>query len=202
MTPEELFTAAPDWVGNGEWSNPALRENRNAWNRDGSTCQGNISNARSAKLCLEFTAPSEDGKTEDAGGRFFQYRCEPVATVPRPWCRTDGVHQVPVRWAREGSGSRARYSSTRLWRVLMHYVKQASRREERLACRPQGAPPILQLQREGSGLKGSMWACVATFGISVRSGKHNVNRDSQRYHPARKKKNDSGGIYTTSEPML
>ena len=26
---------------------------------------------------------------------FFQYRCELVAKVPRTWCRTDGVHQVP-----------------------------------------------------------------------------------------------------------
>src|ERR1700745_4109406 len=35
---------------------------------------------------------------------FFQYRCELVAKVPRPWCRKDGVHQVQVPWAREGSG--------------------------------------------------------------------------------------------------
>ena len=35
---------------------------------------------------------------------FFQYRCELVARVPRTWCRTDGVHQVPVPWVREGSG--------------------------------------------------------------------------------------------------
>jgi transposase len=35
---------------------------------------------------------------------FFQYRCELVAKVARTWCRTDGVHQVPVPWAREGSG--------------------------------------------------------------------------------------------------
>jgi hypothetical protein len=35
---------------------------------------------------------------------FFQYRCELVAKVPRTWYRTDGVHQVPVPWAREGSG--------------------------------------------------------------------------------------------------
>ena len=35
---------------------------------------------------------------------FFQYRCELVAKVPRTWCRKDGVHQVQVPWAREGSG--------------------------------------------------------------------------------------------------
>jgi hypothetical protein len=38
-----------DWVGNGEWPNAALRENRNAWNYDSSACPGNISSARSAK---------------------------------------------------------------------------------------------------------------------------------------------------------
>jgi transposase len=27
-----------------------------------------------------------------------------VASVPRTWCRTDGIHQVPVLWAGEGSG--------------------------------------------------------------------------------------------------
>jgi hypothetical protein len=27
-----------------------------------------------------------------------------VAKVLRTWCRTDGVHQVQVPWAREGSG--------------------------------------------------------------------------------------------------
>jgi transposase len=35
---------------------------------------------------------------------FFQYRCELVAKVPRTWCRTDGVHQIQVPWARQGSG--------------------------------------------------------------------------------------------------
>jgi len=35
---------------------------------------------------------------------FFQYRCELLAKVPRTWCRKDGVHQVEVPWAREGSG--------------------------------------------------------------------------------------------------
>jgi hypothetical protein len=32
------------------------------------------------------------------------YRCELVARVPRTWCRTAGVHQVHVSWARQGSG--------------------------------------------------------------------------------------------------
>ena len=35
---------------------------------------------------------------------FFQYRCELVARVPRTWCGKDGVLQVQVPWAREGSG--------------------------------------------------------------------------------------------------
>jgi transposase len=78
---------------------------------------------------------------------FFQYRCELVAKVPRVWCRKDGVHQVPVPWAREGSGFTLMMEAlmlllsaempvdamadllderdTRLWRVLMHYVEQA-----------------------------------------------------------------------------
>src|ERR1700757_1117506 len=78
---------------------------------------------------------------------FFQYRCELVAKVPRTWCRTDGVHQVQVPWAREGSGFTLLMEAlmmllsaempinamadlldehdTRLWRVLMHYVEQA-----------------------------------------------------------------------------
>ena len=78
---------------------------------------------------------------------FFQYRCELVAKVPRTWCRTDGVHQVQVPWAREGSGFSLMMEAlmmvlsaempvdamadlidehdTRLWRVLIHYVEQA-----------------------------------------------------------------------------
>jgi len=78
---------------------------------------------------------------------FFQYRCEVVAKVPRTWCRTDGVHQVEVPWAREGSGftllmealimflsaempvdgmaDLLQETDTRLWRVLIHYVQQA-----------------------------------------------------------------------------
>jgi transposase len=74
--------------------------------------------------------------------KFFQYRCELVAKVPRTWCRTDGVHQVPVPWAREGSGFTLMMEAlvlllsaempvnamadlidehdTRLWRILRH----------------------------------------------------------------------------------
>jgi transposase len=81
---------------------------------------------------------------------FFQYRCEVVAKVPRTWCRTDGVHQVEVPWAREGSGFTLLMEAlimflsaempvdgmadllgetdTRLWRVLIHYVEQAQAR--------------------------------------------------------------------------
>jgi transposase len=67
--------------------------------------------------------------------------------VPRTWCRQDGVHQVAVPWAREGSGFTLMMEAlmmllsaqmpvdamaevldehdTRLWRVVMHYVAQA-----------------------------------------------------------------------------
>ena len=88
---------------------------------------------------------------------FFQYRCELVAKVPRTWCRTDGVHQVQVPWAREGSGFTLTMEAlimllsaempvnamadlldehdTRLWRVLMHYVEQAHAKSDWSAVR-------------------------------------------------------------------
>src|SRR6202023_1767154 len=78
---------------------------------------------------------------------FVQSRCELVTRVPRTWCRTDGVHQVPVPWAREGSGFTLMMEAlvallsaempvnaiadlidehdTRLWRIMRHYVEQA-----------------------------------------------------------------------------
>jgi len=83
---------------------------------------------------------------------FFQYRCELLAKVPRTWCRKDGVHQVEVPWAREGSGFTLLMEAlvmllsaqmpvdgmsdllgetdTRLWRVLIHYVEQAQARRD------------------------------------------------------------------------
>jgi len=88
---------------------------------------------------------------------FFQYRCELVARVPRTWCRTDGVHQVQVPWARQGSGFTLLMEAsilllsaempvdamadlidehdTRLWRVLMHYVEQAHSKSDWSAVR-------------------------------------------------------------------
>ena len=88
---------------------------------------------------------------------FFQYRCELVAKVPRTWCRTDGVHQIQVPWAREGSGFTLMMEAlvmllsaempvdamadlidehdTRLWRVLMHYVEQAHAKSDWSAVR-------------------------------------------------------------------
>jgi transposase len=72
--------------------------------------------------------------------------------VPRTWCRTDGVHQVQVPWAREGSGftllmealvmllsaempvdgmaNLLQETDTRLWRVLIHYVEKAQARRD------------------------------------------------------------------------
>jgi transposase len=88
---------------------------------------------------------------------FFQYRCELVARVPRTWCRTDGVHQVPVPWAREGSGFTLMMEAlvmllsaempvnamadligehdTRLWRIMRHYVEQAHAKSDWSAVR-------------------------------------------------------------------
>ena len=83
---------------------------------------------------------------------FFQYQCELFAKVPRTWCRTDGVHQVEVPWAREGSGFTLLLEAlvmllsaempvegiadllgetdTRLWRVLIYYVEQAQAKRD------------------------------------------------------------------------
>jgi transposase len=88
---------------------------------------------------------------------FFQYRCDLVAKVPRVWCDKDGVHQVGVPWARQGSGFTLMMEAlmmvlsaqmpveamaevleehdTRLWRVLMHYVEQAHARSDWSAVR-------------------------------------------------------------------
>ena len=88
---------------------------------------------------------------------FFQYRCEFVAKVPRTWCRKDGVHQVQVPWAREGSGftllmealvmflsaqmpvdgiaDLLQETDTRLWRVLIYYVEQTQTRRDWKAVR-------------------------------------------------------------------
>ena len=62
---------------------------------------------------------------------FFQYRCELVARVPRTWCRTDGVHQVPVPWAREGSGFTLMMEAL----VMLIYVEQAHAQSDWSAVR-------------------------------------------------------------------
>jgi len=78
---------------------------------------------------------------------FWQYETELIARVPRVKCGDDGVLQVDVPWAREGSGFTLMMEAmimlmgqqmpvqeaaqmlgeqdTRLWRVLKHYVLQA-----------------------------------------------------------------------------
>lgn len=78
---------------------------------------------------------------------FFQHEAYLHARVPRVKCPEHGVHQVPVPWAREGSGftllfeallmamvrdmpvavvSRlVRETDKRLWRVIDHYVEKA-----------------------------------------------------------------------------
>jgi len=78
---------------------------------------------------------------------FFQYHCKLVAKVLRTWCRTDGIHQLKVPWAREGSGfsllmeafimflsaempvdgmaDLLHETDTHLWRLLIYHVQQA-----------------------------------------------------------------------------
>ena len=82
---------------------------------------------------------------------FFQHTCTIRARVPRIACEECGVRQVPVPWAREGSGftllfealalsmaphmpvrAIARQLHTtdqRLWRILRHYVEDARANE-------------------------------------------------------------------------
>jgi transposase len=83
---------------------------------------------------------------------FFQHKAFLTARVPRVRCAEHGVLQVPVPWAREGSGftllfealvcsmaphmpvSRVarmvREHDTRIWRVLGHYVEKARAAED------------------------------------------------------------------------
>lgn len=83
---------------------------------------------------------------------FFEHEAYLHARVPRVRCERDGVRQVQVPWAREGSGFTLLFEAlamllmrempvkaasrilsehdTRLWRVLLHYVEAARRRED------------------------------------------------------------------------
>jgi transposase len=95
--------------------------------------------------CLEQQCPVHD--TQDKTWRhldFFQYQAYLHARVPRVRCTTHGVHQVPVSWARPGSGFTLLFEAllvtfaaampvakiaaftgeqdTRIWRVLEGYV--------------------------------------------------------------------------------
>jgi hypothetical protein len=78
---------------------------------------------------------------------FFQYHCKLVTKVPRTWCRTDGIHQVKVPSAWEGSGfsllmeafimflsaeisvdgmaDLLHETDTHLWRVVIYHVQHA-----------------------------------------------------------------------------
>jgi transposase len=78
---------------------------------------------------------------------FFQHQTFLTARVPRVACPRCGVHQVPVPWAREGTGFTTRFETAlldlarqmpvsavaaearvhpdRVWRVLRHYVEAA-----------------------------------------------------------------------------
>lgn len=83
---------------------------------------------------------------------FFQFACHLEAAVPRTQCPEHGVSQVPVPWAREGSGFTLLFEAmvllmassmpmravsrhlgvtdTRLWRVLEHYTQEAHRQQD------------------------------------------------------------------------
>jgi len=83
---------------------------------------------------------------------FFQHVCYLHARVPRVQCADCGVLQVPVPWARPGSGftmlfealvlsmaphmpvaviaRQLRVQDTRLWRILRHHVNTARDRED------------------------------------------------------------------------
>jgi transposase len=85
---------------------------------------------------------------------FFQHTCTIKARVPRVRCDVCGVRQVPVPWAREGSGftllfealvlsmapnmpvraiaRQLRTDDHRLWRILNHYVGTAREKEEHI----------------------------------------------------------------------
>lgn len=91
---------------------------------------------------------------------FFQHAVYLHALVPRVKCPEHGVHQVPVPWAREGSGFTllfeallmtlvrempvravarlVREHDTRLWRVIDHYVTRARQRVDMAVVRAVG----------------------------------------------------------------
>ncbi|MHB0888379.1 ISL3 family transposase [Acidithiobacillus sp.] len=91
---------------------------------------------------------------------FFQHAAYLHARVPRVKCPEHGVHQVPVPWAREGSGFTllfeallmtlvrempvravarlAREHDTRIWRVIDHYVTRARQRVDMAGVRAVG----------------------------------------------------------------
>ena len=144
MTPEELFTAA---LGLGrQWRVAQCR-----FEGEPKRLELRLEHVPGERFacpkCQALCAVHDTIERRWRHMNFFQYRCELVAKVPRTWCRTDGVHQVQVPWAREGSGFTLTMEAlimlvsaempvdamadlldehdTRLWRVLMHYVEQA-----------------------------------------------------------------------------
>ena len=91
---------------------------------------------------------------------FFQHAAYLHARVPRVKCPEHGVHQVPVPWARQGSGFTllfeallmtlvrempvravarlVREHDTRVWRVIDHYVTRARQRVDMAGVRAVG----------------------------------------------------------------
>src|SRR5208282_6028920 len=144
MTPEELFTLA---LGLGDqW-----HVSRCVFEGEPKRLELELKHVSGKQFeCLQCGSLCSVHDTVERRWRhmnFFQYRCDLVAKVPRTWCRTDGVHQIKVPWAREGSGFTLLMEGlilllsaqmpvdamadlldehdTRLWRILIHYVEQA-----------------------------------------------------------------------------
>jgi len=154
MTPEELFTAA---LGLGQqWRVVECR-----FEREPKQLELRLEHVRGQHFecpqCGTLCGVHDTIERRWRHLNFFQYRCELVARVPRTWCGKDGVLQVQVPWAREGSGFTLMMEAlmlllsaempvnamadlldehdTRLWRVLMHYVEQAHAKSDWSAVR-------------------------------------------------------------------
>ena len=154
MTPEELFSAA---LGLGkQWQVVECR-----FEGEPKRLELRIEHVRAehfdCALCGQKCGIHDTIERRWRHLNFFQYRCELVAKVPRTWCRKDGVHQVQVPWARQGSGFTLMMEAlmmllsaempvdamadlldehdTRLWRVLMHYVEKAHTKSDWSAVR-------------------------------------------------------------------
>jgi transposase len=98
-------------------------------------------------LCSEPSAVHDTTEKRWRHLNFFQHECYLTARVPRIFCTNDGVHQVTLPWARNGSGFTLLFEAlamilvrempvagaarilgvydNRLWRIMEHYVDKA-----------------------------------------------------------------------------